>query len=118
VEGAAVLVEHGDGAALLFDALRARGGVELHAAGFLCAFQQRQVHVHAVDHCIRVAEALAKGLAGGDATDLGLVDRVVHHHAVGVHRAATRLFAHAQRVEGRKRVRTELDAGTDLADLG
>jgi hypothetical protein len=34
-----------------------------------CAFEQRQVHVDAVDHRVRVAEALAKGLAGGDATD-------------------------------------------------
>jgi hypothetical protein len=76
------------------------------------------VHVHAVDHRIGVAKALAEGLAGGDLADLVFVERVVHHHVVGEDGAAARLVAHAQRVEGVEGVRAELDAGADLADLG
>jgi hypothetical protein len=76
------------------------------------------VHVGAVDHRIRVAEALAKGLAHGDAADQALVQRVVHHHLVGVDSAGARLRADAQRIEGGEGVRPELDAGTDLSEFG
>ena len=41
----------------------------------------------------------------------------MHHHLVGVDGAAARDLANAQRVEGGKRVRPELDAGADLAEL-
>jgi hypothetical protein len=61
---------------------------------------------------------LAEGLAGLDLADLGFVECVVHHHVVGVDRAAARLVAHAQRVKGVEGVGAELDAGADFADLG
>jgi hypothetical protein len=76
------------------------------------------VDVHAVDHRIGVAEALAEGLAGLDLAHQGFVDGVMHHHVVGVNGAAARLVAHAQRIEGVEGVGAELDAGADFADLG
>ena len=75
------------------------------------------MHIGAVDHRIGIAEALAKRLAGRDAADQCLVERIVHHHLVGVDGAPAGLFANAQRVEGREAVRAELDAGADLAQL-
>jgi len=102
---------------VLLDALDPGRGQELDAAGFLRAFEQRQVHVDAVDHRVGVAEALDEGLAGGNLADLVLVEGVVHHHVVGIDRAAARLVADAQGVEGVEGVGAELDTGADLADL-
>ena len=48
--------------------------------------------------------------------DQVLVERVVHHHAVGVTPAA-RSPTHAQRVEGVEGVRPQLDASADFADF-
>ena len=42
----------------------------------------------------------------------------MHHHVVGVDGAGPGLVADAQRIEGVEGVGAELDAGTDLADLG
>jgi hypothetical protein len=47
----------------------------------------------------------------------GLVDRVVHHHLIGVDGARTGPLADAQGVESRKAVRPQLDANADLAQL-
>ena len=115
-----MLVDGGDGVRglVLLDALHARVGVEAHATAFLRALEQRQVHVGAVDHGVGVAEAPAKGLARLDAAHQGLVERIVHHHAVGVDGAAAGLLAHAQGIEGVEGVGAELDARANLADLG
>jgi hypothetical protein len=116
----AVLVDGADGARglVLFNALHARVGVEADAARFLRALQQRQVHIGAVDHRIRVAEALAEGLARLQPPDQRLVDGIVHHHTLGVDGAPPRLVAHAQGVERMEGVGAELDARTDLTNLG
>ena len=114
----AVGAVHGDARVILLDAFDAGAGQELDPARLLRALEQRQVNVDAVDHGVRVAEALAEGLAGGDAGDQRLVERVVHHHAVGLDGSATRLLADAERVEGVKGVRAKLDAGANLADRG
>ena len=81
-------------------------------------FEQREMHVGAVDHRVRIGEALAKGGAGRDLADQRLVDRVHHHHPIGVDRAAARPLADAERVEGGEGVGRELHASADLADLG
>ena len=70
-----------------------------------------------MDHRIWIAEALAEDLAGRNAANQRLVECVVHHHLVGVDRAATSLLADAQRVERGEGVGAELDAGADLAEL-
>ena len=116
----AVLVDGRDdfGGFVLFDFFDAGAGEKLDLAGFLRAFEQRQVDVHTVDHGIGVAETLAEGFAGFQAAHQGFVGGVVHHHAVGVHRAPTGLVAHAQRVERVERVGSQLDARTDFADFG
>jgi hypothetical protein len=54
-----------------------------------------------VDHRIRVASA-GESLARGDAADQALVQRVVHHHFVGVDRAAACQLANAQGVNRAK----------------
>ncbi len=46
------------------------------------------------------------------------VERVVHHHLVGVDGACPGDLADAECVEGGEAVRPELDAGADLAELG
>src|SRR5690606_15892384 len=53
-----------------------------------------------------------------DAGDECLVERIVHEHLVGVDGACARPLADAERIEGRERVRTELDAGADFAEPG
>ena len=73
--------------------------------------------VGAVNHGVRVGEARAKRRAGRDLADQRVVDRVHHHHPLGVDGAATGALADAERVEARERVRRELNAGADLADL-
>ena len=113
----ALAVVHRDALFVLVDALHRRRGQHLDAVGRLRAFEQRHVNVGAVDHRVRIAEALAESLAGLDAADQRLVERVVHHHLVGVDRAAAGLVANAQSVERREGVRAELDAGADLAEL-
>ena len=114
----AVLVPHGHAAVVLLNAHHAGAGVELHLPGFLRGFEQGQVHIGAVDHGIGVAKTLAELLVGGDLADLVLVEGVVHHHEVGVDRAATGLVADAQCVKRMKPVRSNLDARADFADLG
>lgn len=113
----AILVEHGDAVGILFDTLRPRRSPELDPAGFLRTFQQRGMHVDTMDHRVGIAEALAEGLACGDATDDRFVERVVHDHVVGIDRAAARLVADAQCIEGMEGIGAELDPGADLADL-
>jgi hypothetical protein len=76
------------------------------------------VYIDAMDHRVWVAKARPKGFASGDAPDFVLIDRVVHHHAVGIDRTASCALPDAQRVERSERVRPELDARADLADLG
>ena len=68
-----------------------------------------------MDHRVRVGEARAECCARGDAADQGFVQRVVHHHLVGVDGAAARDLANAQGVEGGKAIGAKLDAGADLA---
>ena len=58
----------------------------------------------------------ARRFPGRNAADQQLVDRVVHHHLVGVDGAGARPLADAERIEGGERVRPELDAGADLAE--
>ena len=118
VVDAAALVNSGDAGLALLDALDARGGEELDLTRGLLAFEQRAVYVDAVDDGVRVAEALAEGRAGGDLADQGLVDGVVHDHAVREDGAAAGEVAHAHGVEGVEGVGSELNAGADLADLG
>ncbi|MNO80653.1 hypothetical protein D3C76_718670 [compost metagenome] len=73
--------------------------------------------VGAVDHPVRVAEALAEFLAHLDTPDFVGVDGVHHDQVVGEHRAVARRFADAEGIQGGIGVRAELDAGADLADL-
>jgi len=82
------------------------------------AFEERPMHVGAMDDRVRIGEALAEPGAGRDLADDRFVDRVHHHQTVGVDGAAARLGADAERVEGREGIRRELDSGADLADLG
>ena len=118
LECLAVLVPHGHAVVVLLDAHHPRAGVERDLAGFLRAFEQGQMHIGPVDDGVRVAKALAKLFIGGNLADLVFVDRVVHDHVVGVDGAATGLVANAQSVKGVESVGAELDARTDLADLG
>ena len=67
-------------------------------------------------HRIRVAEAAAERLAHRNARHLGLVDRIHHHEPIGVDCAGAGALTNAERVQCRKRVGPELDAGADLAD--
>ena len=111
-------VEDRHAGVVLLDALDLRGGCDLDAVARLRAFEQRSMNVGAVDHRIRIAEAFAEGLARRDAADQRLVERVVHHHLVGVDGLGARDLADAERVERREAVGSELDAGADLAEFG
>ena len=73
--------------------------------------------IGAVDHRIGVAKALAKGLTGGDVPDLLLVDGVVHHHVIGVHRFGAGLLAHTQRIKGMEGVGPQLNARANFANF-
>ena len=75
------------------------------------------MHIRAVYHSVGVAEALPESLPGGDLPDLVLVDCVVHHQVIGKDRAAARLVADAQSIEGMKGVGAKLDAGANFADF-
>jgi hypothetical protein len=110
-------IDDGDAALVLLDALDAGRGLQLDAGLRLHALEQGQVDVGAMDHRVRVAEALQEGGAGRDLADEALVHGVHHHHALGVHGAAARALADAERVEGGEGVRCQLDAGADLAEL-
>jgi len=111
-------IDHGDAGVALLDARDAGRREQLDAASFLHAFEQRKVDVGPVDHRVRIAEAGAKRFADRDAADQRFVDGVVHHHLVGVDGATARPGADAEGVECSERIRSELDAGADLADLG
>ena len=71
-----------------------------------------------MDDGVRVAEARLERGAGRDLDDERFVDRVHHHHALGVDGAAAGGGTDAERIEGGEGVRRELHAGADLADLG
>ena len=78
----------------------------------MVALQQRLVRIGSVNHCIRVAKALLKRFSRGDKADLVFVQRIVHHHVVGVDRACAHLLAYSERVKRRKAVRFDLQACT------
>jgi len=69
-------------------------------------------------HRVRIAEASAKRVTERHVHDFGLVHRIHHEDAFGVHRALARPLADAERVECAECVGAELDARADLADLG
>ena len=73
--------------------------------------------VGAVNDGVGISETMAKRLVGRNAADQRLVERVVHHHLIGINGARAGPFADAQRVEGGKRIGPQLDAGADLAQL-
>ena len=109
-------VDHRDALVVLLDALNLGRSREFDPARGLGALEQGAVYVGPVDHGIGVAETLAKGSTRGDAADQGFVQRVVHHHLVGVDRAAAGDGADAQSVECGEGVGSELDAGADLTE--
>ena len=115
---AAVGVEDADAVRVLIEADDPGRGQQLDAWLRAHAFEQREMDVGAMDYRVGIGEALAEGGAGRDLADQRLVDRVHHHHPVGVDRAAARPLADAERVEGGEGVGRELHAGADLADLG
>ena len=114
---AAVLVDGGDPAVILFDPGDAGRGEELDILRLLHTLEQRGVHIDPVDHRIRIAEALAECLAGGNAADAVFVEGIVHHHLVGIDGAGPGPRPDAQGVERGKGVGAELHAGADLTDL-
>jgi hypothetical protein len=69
-------------------------------------------------HRVRIAEAAAKRVTERHVHDFGLVHRILHEDAFGVHRARAGSLADAERVECAECVGAELDARADLADLG
>src|SRR4029077_2004604 len=87
------------------------------AFGDLRAFEQRFVHVGAMNHRVRIAEPFDEGLGGRNAADLVLVERIEHHHLVSVDGARTGELTDAQCVECGKTVRSDLEAGADFAEL-
>ncbi|MDT4846382.1 hypothetical protein FQZ97_804000 [compost metagenome] len=118
LETAAVARDGRDAVRADVDRLDLRRGVEADQRMLLHGLMDRAVQVGAVAHGIRIAEARAEGLADGHRGDFAAVDRVHHHEPVGEHRAAAHGLAHAQRVERREGVGSELQAGADLADDG
>ena len=114
----AALIDDGDAGVVLLHPLDAGAGLEVHPAGGHRTLEQGGVHIDAMDDRVRVAKALPEGLVGEDAADLRAVDRVVHDHEIGEHRAAAGELAHAQRIQRMEGIGAELHAGADLADLG
>ncbi len=76
------------------------------------------MQVAAMHHRIGIAEARAEGLAQIDMGDFFGRERVHQPELIDIDRHAARGFADAEIVEGVKRVRSELDAGADLAERG
>jgi hypothetical protein len=74
--------------------------------------------VRAMNHRIRIAEALAECRADLEGRHFLAVDRIHHDQAFGEHCAAARIFTDPQRIHRGEGVRRQLDAGADLADLG
>jgi hypothetical protein len=114
---AALAVDRDHVIAVLLDALDVRGRGELDASAFLHALEEREMHVCAMAHGIWIAEAAAERIAQRHVHDLGLVERIHHEDAFGVHRARAGALADAERIECGKCVGAELDAGADLPDL-
>ena len=118
LECLAILVPHGHAVFVLFDAHRPGAGVEGDFSSFLRAFEQRQMHIGAVDDGIGVAKTLTEFFVGGDLAHLVLVDRVVHHHVIGVNSTAPGFVTDTQSVKRMKAVGANLDARADFADFG
>src|ERR1035438_1216917 len=76
----AFLIEGGYTVVVLLDAFDSSRRQEFNLACFLRAFEQRQMHVDAVNHGVWIAKALTEDLPGRDLADLVFFDRVVHHH--------------------------------------
>ncbi|MNT44200.1 hypothetical protein D3C72_1807170 [compost metagenome] len=93
-----------------------RCGDKFNPVGLAHTFEQRIVDVGTVRDRIRIAEALAKGFANGDVGHGLAVDRIDHHHVIGVDGMAARALAHAKRVKGGEGVGAELHASANFAD--
>jgi len=76
------------------------------------------MQVAAMDDRIGIAEAPAERLVERDAGDLLGGQRIHQAQLVDIDRHGARRIADAQLIEGMERVRTQLDAGADLAQLG
>ena len=70
-----------------------------------------------MNYGVRISEAFAKRVTHGDLTHDGIVNRIHHQQALGIHRTRAGIRADAQRVKRRKRVGAQLNSGTDFADL-
>ena len=80
------------------------------------AARQPSLEIGAMDHRVRIAEALAKRLVDRDRGDFLARERVHHHQAVDEDRVALEMLAQPEPIEHVERVGTELDAGPDLAE--
>ena len=76
------------------------------------------MQIGAMDHRIRIAKPLTKGAANRDCCDLAAVDRIHHDQLVDEYCAVAHRLPNTQRVERGKRIRAELQAGTDFTEVG
>jgi hypothetical protein len=110
-------IEDRDNGIRLFEPFDASRRDEFDSLRLLHAFQQRQMHVGAMDDGVGIAEARSKSLANGEVGHLAFIERVHHQHAFGVHRSTARALADTECVECGECVWTKLDAGPDFTDF-
>ena len=92
-------------------------GTQLDIRAGAAGRQHRRVQVAPMHHGVRIAEACTKRCVEGNVRDF-LACRGIHQpQLIDVDGAGARLLADAESVEGMKRVRAELDTGSDLAEL-
>ena len=73
------------------------------------------MQIAAMHDRVRIAKARAKGVAQIDMGNLFGRDRIHQPELIDIDRHAAGGFADAEIVEGMERIRSELDAGADLA---
>src|ERR1700722_10267420 len=78
-------------------------------------FEENAVQIAAMHHRIGIAETSPKGLAEIDMADFLCGHRVHQAKLIDINRHVARGLADSEIVEGVKRVRPELNTGTDLA---
>jgi hypothetical protein len=85
--------------------------------GGLHGFEQAEMGIGPMNHGVGVTKAFGERLASRNIADLLTINRIVHHHKIGMHGPGSCRLTDAERVKGRKAVGPDLKARPDLTQL-